>query len=165
MAAAPDACTVTNNGARGSRLALRDERRGEIRRANSQPRDSRPGREEPAAGNVRTSTSPARAPWWQRRRRTSTRCGAVLGRSVTPGRCAGEQHAHYRRAQPGASMMAKSPLEVFRKLLAPAPVGLEKELRADFGRLPEEALPDLSVFAELIEFTRRREPIDAFSLT
>ena len=54
--------------------------------------------------------------------------------------------------QPGAAMMAKlGRFEAFRKLLGRlAPyIGLEKELRADFGRLPDEALPDLSVFPAL----------------
>lgn len=171
-----DACTVTSNGVLGDRgWALRDEQRGEITSARKSPvlmAFAARYREEPAAGKVPhvDITLPDGTVVGSDAADVNARCGAVLGRSVTlwPLQPASNK-AHYRRAQPGAAMMAKlGRFEVFRKLLGRlAPyIGLEKELRADFGRLPEEALPDLSVFpAELIEFTSPPGTyFDAFSL-
>lgn len=171
-----DACTVTTSGVLGDRgWALRDEQRGEITSARKSPAlmgFAARYREEPVAGKIPhvEITLPDGTVVGSDSADVNARCGAVLGRSVTlwPLQPASNK-AHYRRAQPGASMMAKlGRFEVFRKLLGRlAPyIGLEKELRADFGRLPEEALPDLSVFpAELIEFTSPPGTyFDAFSL-
>jgi len=171
-----DACAVTTNGVLGDRgWALRDEQRGEITSGRKSPalmRFAARYREEPAPGKVPhvDITLPDGTAVGSDAADVNARCGAVLGRTVTlwPLQPASNK-AHYRRAQPGAALFAKlGRFEAFRKLLGRlAPyIGLEKELRADFGRLPEEALPDLSVFpAELIEFTSPPGTyFDAFSL-
>jgi uncharacterized protein YcbX len=171
-----DACTVTTHGVLGDRgWAFRDDKRGEITSARRSPalmRFAARYREEPAPGKIPhvDITLPDGSVVGSDAADVSARCGAVLGRSVTlwPLQPATNK-AHYRRAQPGASVMAKlGRFEAFRRLLGRiAPyIGLEKQLRADFGRLPDEPLPDLSVFpAELLEFT---SPLgtyfDAFSL-
>jgi uncharacterized protein YcbX len=171
-----DACTVTASGVLGDRgWALRDEQRGEITSARKSPAlmgFAATYREEPSAGKVPhvDITLPDGSVVGSDAADVNARCGAALGRSVTlwPLQPASNK-AHYRRAQPGASLLAKlARFDGFRKLitrLAPY-LGIEKELRADFGRLPEEALPDLSVFpAELLEFTSPPGTyFDAFSL-
>jgi uncharacterized protein YcbX len=82
----------------------------------------------------------------------------LLGRRVTlwPLRPATDL-AHYRRAMPAARVVGfLSRSRNFRRLAIGAMrlAGKDKELREDFGRLPGEPLPDLSLLpAEIFEFT------------
>lgn len=171
-----ESCAVTTNGVLGDRgWAFRDEQRGEITSARKSPalvRFAARYREEPAPGKIPhvDITLPDGTVVGSDAADVNARCGAVLGRSVTlwplqpP-----TNRAHYRRAQPGAALLGKlARFDAFRRTLQRLLpyIGLEKELRADFGRLPDEALPDLSVFpAELLEFTSPPGTyFDAFSL-
>ena len=65
--------------------------------------------------------------------------------------------AHYRRAIPAARVVGfLSRSRSFRRLALGAMrlAGKDKELREDFGRLPDEPMPDLSALpAEIFEFT------------
>jgi uncharacterized protein YcbX len=159
-----DACHVTHNGVLGDRgWAFRDELRGEITTARKSPalmRFAARYREEPTPGKIPhvDITLPDGTVIGSDAADLNARCGAVLGRTVTlwPLQPASNK-AHYRRATPGAAMLGKlARVGAFRKLLQRLVpyVGLEKELRADFGRLPNEPLPDLSQFsAEVLEYT------------
>ena len=135
-------CTLGKHGIPGDRgWALRDEAAGEIRGAKKLPALLLLGArylEEPAAdrippaeitlpggGRVRTDAPEAAA-----------RLTELLGRRVTlwPLRPP-DDRAHYRRGLPDNP-------------------DFETELRGIFGRLPDEPLPDLSVFPpELFEYT------------
>ena len=159
-----DACAVTINGVLGDRgWAFRDDQRGEISTARKIPelmRFAARYREEPAPGIILQVdiTLPDATVIGSDADDVNARCGAVLGRKVTlwPLQPASNK-AHYRRATPGAAMLGKlARFGAFRRILQRLVpyVGLEKELRADFGRLPGEALPDLSQFsAEVLEYT------------
>lgn len=170
------ACTVTSGGVLGDRgWAFRDDERGEITSARKIPELMRCAaryREEPTPGTIPhvDFTLPDGVTLGSDAADVNARFRAVLGRPVTlwPLQPASNK-AHYRRATPGAGVLGKlGRFAAFRRMLqrlAPY-IGLEKELRADFGRLPGEALPDLSQFSgELIEFTSPPGTyFDAFSL-
>jgi len=171
-----DACAVTPSGVLGDRgWAFRDDERGEITTGRKIPELMRYAaryREEPAPGTIPhvDITCPDGAVIGSDAADVNALCRAILGRPVTlwPLQPASNK-AHYRRATPGAGVLGKlARFAVFRRMLQRLVpyIGLEKELRADFGRLPDEALPDLSQFSgELLEFT---SPLgtyfDAFSL-
>lgn len=156
-------CTVTPSGVLGDRTwALRDEQRGEITSARKSPalmRFAARYRAEPVPGTIPhvDITLPDGTVVGSDAPDVHARCGAVLGRAVTLWALEpASNRAHYRRGQPGAALLGKfARFHAFRRLLQRLLpyLGLEQELRADFGRLPDEALPDLSVFpAELLEF-------------
>jgi uncharacterized protein YcbX len=159
-----DTCAVAMNGVLGDRgWAFRDEQRGEITTARKIPglmRFAARYREEPAQGKIShvDITLPDGTVIGSDAADVDVRCGAALGREVTlwPLQPATNK-AHYRRATPGAAVLGKLVrFSAFRKMLKRLVpyVGLEKELRADFGRLDGEALPDLSQFsAEVLEYT------------
>lgn len=171
-----DACEVTTNGVLGDRgWAFRDEQRREISTARKIPglmKFCARYREEPTPGRIPhvDITLPDGTTIGSDAPDINARCGSVLGRNVAlwPLQPASDK-AHYRRAQPGISLLGKlGRSERFRKLfqrLLPY-IGLEKELRADFGRMPDEPLPDFSMFSgEQLEFTSPPGTyFDAFSL-
>lgn len=152
------------SGLLGDRLyALRDEKAGEIRGAKKWPvllqcvarfdAEPAPGRVPPVViqlpdGSTVRSDAPD----------VSEQLSRLIGRPVKL--CPLEpasNRAHYRRAQPGIRLIgALSRSQTFRRALSRladvAPHGAA--LRRDFGREPDEPLPDLSVFpAEIIEYT------------
>jgi len=157
-------CEVISNGILGDRgWAFRDEQRGELTTARKIPglmRFAARYREEPTPGTIPhvDITLPDGTTIGSDAPDVHARCGAVLSHTVTlwPLQPASDK-AHYRRATPGAAMLGKlARFGAFRRMLQRLVpyVGLEKELRADFGRLPGEALPDLSQFsAEVLEYT------------
>lgn len=137
-----DAAVVGADGVAGDRgWALRDEAAGEVRGAKNFPQLMLCAAryvEEPASGRI--PAAEIRLPDGERVRsdepHAAERLSLLLGRPVTvhPRRPA-EEREHYRRRLPSD------------------PGQLEAELRRMFGRLPEEPLPDLSVFPrELVEF-------------
>jgi uncharacterized protein YcbX len=90
--------------------------------------------------------------------KVSARLSELVGRPVSLSPLQPASHkAHYRRAQPGAAMLGwLSRSRLMRRLLQKLIhyTKREAELRAEFGREPDEPLPDLSVFPpELFEFT------------
>ncbi len=135
-------CTVGERGIPGDRgWAIRDEDAGEIRGAKKLPRlllCSARYLEEPSAERVPAAeiVFPDGARMRTDAPDAGTRLSEFLGRRVTiwPLRPA-EDREHYRRGRPDKP-------------------DLEEELRDVFGRLPDEPLPDLSVFPqELFEYT------------
>jgi len=159
-----DACAVTASGVLGDRgWAFRDEQRGEITTGRKIPdlmRCAARYRDEPTPGRIPhvDITLPDGSIVGSDAADVSARCGAALGRELTlwPLQPASNK-THYRRATPGVAVLGKlARFGTFRKLLQRLVpyIGLEEELRTDFGRLPGEALPDLSQFsAELLEYT------------
>lgn len=85
------------------------------------------------------------------------RLSEFLGRAVTVWpRLPASDHEHYRRVQPGASLAGTlaraAPLRKLVSQLATVGPG-GRELRAAFGRVEGEPMPDLSVFPpELFEY-------------
>ncbi len=150
---------VARDGLAGDRaFAFRDEAAGEIRGAKRLPKlmmlsaryldeDMSRARVEFPDGSALFTDDP----------QLPARVSAWLGREVTvwPREPASNKQ-HYRRVQPGAAVagvLARSNVlrKVVSQLATVGPGG--RELRDDFGRLPDEPLPDLSVFpAELFEF-------------
>lgn len=135
-------CTLGRRGIPGDRgWAVRDEKAAEIRGAKKLPQlllCAARYLEEPDERRVPPAeiTFPDGARARSDRPEAAERLGTLLGRSVTlwPLRPS-EDAAHYRRGLPDKP-------------------DLEAELRDIFGRLPDEPLPDLSVFPqELFEFT------------
>jgi uncharacterized protein YcbX len=159
-----ETCTVGAKGIPGDRgWALRDEGAGEIRGAKKFPalmQCTARYRGEPSDDGVThadisladgTSTA-TDAP------DVAARLSALVGRAVTlwPRRPASDK-AHYRRAQPGASVLGLlGRSKAFRRLLQRVIpyTSLERELREGFSRLPDEPLPDLTGLpGELFEFS------------
>lgn len=159
-----ESCNVESLGIPGDRgWALRDETAGEIRGAKYLPKlmqCSSRYREQPTAGKIshiditlpdgtRTATDDADV---------NSRLSEFLGREVSlcPLHPAGDK-AHYRRAQAGASVMAR--LSRFRPLRPHLGslmrlTGLDAPTREMFSREPNEPLPDFSIIpSELFEFT------------
>src|SRR2546425_8545994 len=135
-------CTIGERGIPGDRgWAVRDEAAGEIRGAKKLPALlllSARYVEEPAADQIPSAeiTFPDGARVRSEAPEAAARLTELLGRRVTlwPLRPPDER-AHYRRGLPDNP-------------------DFEAELRAIFGRLPDEPLPDLSVFPqELFEYT------------
>jgi len=135
-------CTLDAQGIPGDRgWAVRDDAASEIRGAKKLPdlmRCTARYVEEPAEGRVPPAeiTFPDGLRMWSDDPEVSGRVSALVGRRVTlwPLRPAAELE-HYRRGRPDDPDM-------------------ERELRALFGLLDDEPLPDLSVFPpELFEFT------------
>jgi uncharacterized protein YcbX len=159
-----EGCLLTENGVLGDRAwAFRDEERGEITTGRKLPalmQCAARYREEPVSGEIPhvDITLPDGVVVASDAADVNARCGAALGRAVTlwPLQPPGNK-AHYRRATPGASVLGKlARFVMVRKMLQRLVpyIGLENELRADFGRLPGESLPDISQFpAELLEYT------------
>ncbi|MBV9926024.1 MAG: MOSC domain-containing protein [Acidobacteria bacterium] len=144
--------------------ALRDEAAGEIRGAKMSPalmRCSARYREEPAAEGE-SPHADIELPDGTETATDDPKIDGLLsdlvGRKVTlwPVQPASDL-AHYRRAIPAARVVGfLSRSRGFRKLAIGAMrlAGKDKELREDFGRLPGEPLPDLSLLpAEIFEFT------------
>lgn len=134
-------CIVGPNGVVGDRgWAVRDEAAGEIRGAKKLPslmQCTARYREQPTPGRVPPVdiTLPDGTTVASDTPEAAARLSALIGRKVTvwPVRPASERD-HYRRGMPDNPDM-------------------EAELRQVFGRLPDEPLPDLSVFPqELFEF-------------
>lgn len=135
-------CAIGTNGIPGDRAwALRDEAAGEIRGAKKLPilmrcssrflSEPEPGQSPPAEIRL-----PDGAPVRTDAPDVSAKLSELVGRSVTlcPLRPADDRD-HYRRGLPDNPDMLE-------------------ELREMFGRLPDEPLPDLSVFPdEILEFT------------
>jgi uncharacterized protein YcbX len=152
-------------GLLGDRLyALRDEQAREIRGAKKWPvlmQCSARFDSEPSEGGSVPSVT-MQLPDGTNLRSDAAACAEILSRligrrvSLCPIEPASNK-AHYRRAQPGIRVIgALSRSVAFRRVLSKlADVGPQgAELRQDFGREPDEPLPDLSVFpAEIIEYT------------
>jgi uncharacterized protein YcbX len=144
--------------------ALRDEEAGEIRGAKISPAlmlCAARYRARPEAGGAPPDadiTLPDGSKTATDAPDVNERLSKLLGRRVTlwPLRPASDR-AHYRRAMPGVRAIGfLSRWRGFRRLALGAMrlAGLDKELREDFGRVPGEPLPDLSVFPPtLFEFT------------
>jgi uncharacterized protein YcbX len=137
-----EACTLGPRGIPGDRgWAVRDEAAGEVRGAKKLPELLRCAAryvEEPGDGPIPPAeiTLPDGARIRSDAREAGERIGALVGRRVTlwPLRPADDAD-HYRRGLPDKP-------------------DLEAELRDVFGRLPDEPLPDLSVFPqELFVYT------------
>ena len=160
-----EAASVGARGLWGDRgWALRDEEAGEIRGAKISPKlmlCAARYRAEPAAegepphadiklpdGTATSTDDP----------KINELLSELLGRRVTlwPLRPASDL-AHYRRAIPAARVVGfLSRSRNFRRLAIGAMrlAGKDRGLREDFGRLPGEPLPDLSLLpAEIFEFT------------
>ncbi len=154
---------VGADGLAGDRaFALRDEAAREIRGGKRLPKlllCAARYREEPTRGGLSHAsiTLPDGGATGTDDPEVSRRLSAFLGREVTlcP-RAPASDLAHYRRAQPGASLAgvlarSASVRKVVSRLATVGPGG--RELREDFAREPGEPLPDFSVFpAELFEF-------------
>lgn len=159
-----DSCTVGSLGIPGDRgWALRDEAVGEIRGAKYLPKlmqyVSR-YREQPTEGKVThvDITLPDGTGIGSDEQDVNSRLSQLLGRDVLL--CSlrpASDKAHYRRAQPGVSILSR--LSRFRplrphlgRLIGLA--GLEAPFREMFSRKPDEPLPDFSTIpSKLFEFT------------
>jgi uncharacterized protein len=159
-----DGCAVGMSGIPGDRgWAVRDEAAGEIRGAKFLPKllqCSPRYREQPTDGKIPhvDISLPDGTQTGSDEPNVNSRLSELLGRAVTlcPLRPASDK-AHYRRAQPGASVMSR--LSRFRPLrpylgtilrLA----RLDAPTREMFSREPDEPLPDFSAIPpELFEFT------------
>ena len=160
-----EACGVGARGLYGDRgWALRDEEAGEIRGAKISPAlmlCAARYREQPSADAAPPHadiTLPDGAPTATDATDVNESLSELLGRRVTlwPLQPASDR-AHYRRAMPAARVVGfLSRSRNFRRLALGAMrlAGRDRELREDFGRMPGEALPDLSALpAELFEYT------------
>ena len=161
-----EASGVGAAGLHGDRgWALRDERAGEIRGAKISPAlllCSARYREQPAGGGMPPPhvdiTLPDGTPTASDAADVNERLSGLVGREVSlwPLRPASDR-AHYRRAMPAVRLVGLlSRSRGFRRLALGAMrlLGLDAELRRDFGREPGEPLPDLSALpAEIFEFT------------
>ncbi len=157
-------CILTGAGIPGDRgYAFRDGKRGEIASARKIPallQCAARFREEPSPGLAAAVdiTLPDGTTVGSDVAEVHQRCTSAIGHEVEL--CAlrpATDLAHYRRATPGAAMLARlarlGPVRRMLGTLLPL-VGADRELRADFGRLPDEPMPDLSGFPpELFEFT------------
>lgn len=130
------AVEITDNGFKGDRiLALRDEVRGGIRGAKKIPQlMTFSARTEETVRPSARITAPSGETLLSTATEINDWLSAELGHPVSlwpllPA----AQLEHYRRGAPDSDDM-------------------EQELRALFGRLPQEPLPDLSLFAEVLEF-------------
>jgi uncharacterized protein YcbX len=157
-------CVLTDAGVPGDRgWAFRDGKRGEIASARKIPgllQCAARFREEPTPGSSAAIdiTLPDGTTLGSDQAEVHQRCTSAIGHDLElcPLRPATDL-AHYRRATPGAAVLARlarfAPIRRMLGALLPL-VGADAELRADFGRLPDEPLPDLSQFSpELLEFT------------
>jgi len=159
-----DSCTVGSLGIPGDRgWALRDEAIGEIRGAKYLPKLMQYAsryREQPTEGKVThvDITLPDGTFIGSDEQDVNSRLSQLLGRDVSL--CSlqpASDKAHYRRAQPGASIL--SWLSRFRPLRSHLGrliclAGLEAPIREMFSRKPDEPLPDFSTIpSELFEFT------------
>jgi len=159
-----DSCTVGPLGIPGDRgWALRDEAIGEIRGAKYLPKLMEYAsryREQPTEGEVThvDITLPDGTCVSSDEQDVNSRLSQLLGRDVSL--CSlqpASDKAHYRRAQPGASIL--SWLSRFRPLRSHLGrliclAGLEAPIREMFSRNPDEPLPDFSTIpSELFEFT------------
>ena len=159
-----DSCTVGSLGIPGDRgWALRDEAIGEIRGAKYLPKLMEYAsryREQPTEGEVThvDITLPDGTCVSSDEQDVNSRLSQLLGRDVSL--CSlqpASDKAHYRRAQPGASIL--SWLSRFRPLRSHLGrliclAGLEAPIREMFSRNPDEPLPDFSTIpSELFEFT------------
>jgi len=159
-----DSCTVGSLGIPGDRgWALRDEAVGEIRGAKYLPKLMQYAsryREQPTEGKVIhvDITLPDGTCIGSDEQDVNSRLSQLLGRDVSL--CSlqpASDKAHYRRAQPGASMLSRlSRIRLLRPHLGTliCLAGLEAPIREMFSRTPEEPLPDFSTIpSELFEFT------------
>lgn len=159
-----DSCTVGSFGIPGDRgWALRDEVIGEIRGAKFLPKLMQCAsryREQPTEGKVAhiDITLPDGTCVGSDEEDVNSRLSQLLGRDVSLRSLQpATDKAHYRRAQPGGSILGR--LSRFRplrphigKLVCLA--GLEAPIREMLGRRPDEPLPDFSTIpSELFEFT------------
>ena len=159
-----DSCTVGSLGIPGDRgWALRDEAIGEIRGAKYLPKLMEYAsryREQPTEGEVThvDITLPDGTCVSSDEQDVNSRLSQLLERDVSL--CSlqpASDKAHYRRAQPGASIL--SWLSRFRPLRSHLGrliclAGLEAPIREMFSRNPDEPLPDFSTIpSELFEFT------------
>ena len=159
-----DSCTVGPLGIPGDRgWALRDEAIGEIRGAKYLPKLMEYAsryREQPTEGEVThvDITLPDGTCVSSDEQDVNSRLSQLLERDVSL--CSlqpASDKAHYRRAQPGASIL--SWLSRFRPLRSHLGrliclAGLEAPIREMFSRNPDEPLPDFSTIpSELFEFT------------
>lgn len=156
-------CTVGSLGILGDRgWALRDETAGEIRGARKMPALMK------CAARYRTQPTESQIPHVDITLPDGSAVGSddpavaamvsqLVGRPVTlwP-RQPASSRAHYRRAQPGAALLARlgSTRTARRLILGLLRVtGMDAEIREEMSRLPGEELPDMSVHpAELLEF-------------
>lgn len=157
-------CVIGARGVVGDRgWALRDEGVGELTTAKRLPALMQwvaRYRDEPTAEHVPglDITLPDGTRIASDAPDVNEKLSAALGRPVTlwPLQPASDR-AHYRRAQPGAAVigwLSRSPAVVRVLQGAMERFGLAGDLRAIFGRLPDEPLPDLSALpGELLEFT------------
>jgi uncharacterized protein YcbX len=159
-----DSCTVGSLGIPGDRgWALRDEAIGEIRGAKYLPKLMQCAsryREQPTEGKVThvDITLPDGTCIGSDEQDVNSRLSQLLGRDVSL--CSlqpASDTAHYRRAQPGASMLSRlSRIRPLRPHLGTliCLAGLEAPMREMFSRTPDEPLPDFSTIpSELFEFT------------
>ncbi|MEJ7577744.1 MAG: MOSC N-terminal beta barrel domain-containing protein [Pyrinomonadaceae bacterium] len=159
-----DRCAVGLSGIPGDRgWALRDEAAGEIRGAKYLPKlmqCSSRYREQPTDEKIPhvDITLPDGTRVGSDEPNVNSRLSELLGRvvSLRPLQPASDK-AHYRRAQPGASVMSR--LSRFRPLRPHLGTlirlaRLEAPTREMFSREPDEPLPDFSAIpSELFEFT------------
>lgn len=159
-----DSCTVGSLGIPGDRgWALRDEAIGEIRGAKYLPKLMQYAsryREQPTEGKVThvDITPPDSTCIGSDEQDVNSRLSQLLGRDVSL--CSlqpASDKAHYRRAQPGASILSRlSRIRPLRPHLGTliCLAGLEAPIREMFSRKPDEPLPDFSTIpSELFEFT------------
>jgi len=159
-----DSCTVGSLGIPGDRgWALRDEAIGEIRGAKYLPKLMQYAsryREQPTEGEVThvDITLPDGTCVSSDEQDVNSRLSQLLGRDVSL--CSlqpASDKAHYRRAQPGASILSRlSRIRPLRPHLGTliCLAGLEAPIREMFSRKPDEPLPDFSTIpSELFEFT------------
>lgn len=159
-----DRTPVGHAGVLGDRgWALRDDTAGEIRGAKKWPVLMQ------CVGRYRTPPAPGEVPPVDITLPDRTRIGsdgpgvaarlsALVGCPVSlwPLQPAGHK-AHYRRAQKGAAVLgwlcrSRRARRLLQKLIPYT--GMDRELRAEFSREPDEPLPDLSLLpAELLAFT------------
>jgi hypothetical protein len=159
-----NSCTVGSLGIPGDRgWALRDEAIGEIRGAKYLPKLMQFGsryREQPTEGKFThvDITLTDGTCIGSDDQDVNSRLSQLLGRDVSL--CSlqpASDKAHYRRAQPGASILSR--LSRFRPLRSHLGrliclAGLEAPIREMFSRNPDEPLPDFSTIpSELFEFT------------
>jgi len=155
-------CTVGRAGIPGDRgWALRDEAAGEIRGAKYLPKLMQCSSrycEQPGTVPHVDITLPDGTRIKSDEPEVNSRLSELLGRSVSlwPIQPASDK-AHYRRAQPGAAIMARlSRIRPLRARLGTLMryAGLDGPTREMFSRAPDEPLPDWSqIPAELFEFT------------
>jgi uncharacterized protein YcbX len=159
-----NSCAVGLFGIPGDRgWALRDEAAGEIRGAKHLPKlmqCSSRYREQPKDGDIPhvDITLPDGTQIGSDDPQVNCCLSELLGRAVSlwPLQPASNK-AHYRRTQPGASLMSRlSRFKVLRPHLGTLLrlAGLEQTSRELFNREPDEPLPDFSAIpSELFEFT------------